>query len=195
MSGFKIQLQGLDEVLKQLDIDVIKQEVKLELEIFGQDVERDAKLNAPVDEGFLKSMIYHKATSEGNKIGMEVGCNADYAAYLEFGTRKFAAAYVATLPAVWQAFAAQYKGGRGGGFAELVRRITAWVKRKGFAAQVTKSGARSKSKNSQKQEEQAAYVIARSILINGIKPHRFLFRAVENNRGPLLDRLRKLFNA
>lgn len=195
MSGFKITLKGMDEVLKQLDVENIKKEVKLELETFGQDVERDAKLLAPVDEGFLKSMIYHKATETNTMIGMEVGCNADYAAYLEFGTRKFAAAYVGTLPPDWQVFAAQYKGSRGGGFSELVRRITEWVKRKGFAAQITKSGARSKSKNSQKQEEQAAYVIARSILINGVKPHPFLYPAVTKNTKPLIDRLRKLFNA
>jgi hypothetical protein len=196
MSAFKIELKGMDEVLKQLDVGIMKQEIKLELEAFGEDVERDAKLLAPVDENYLKGAIYHKATEINTMIGMEVGCKADYAAYMEFGTRKFAAAYVATLPPDWQAFAAQYKGkGSGGSFNDFVMAIMAWVERKGIGSLKTKSGNKSKSAASYEAMQQAAYWIALNIIQNGVKPHPFLYPAVTKNTKPLIDRLRKLFNA
>lgn len=195
MSGFTIKIEGLDDTLKKLDTVKLKRDIQDEFNAFGLDTDRDAKLLAPVDEGRLKNAIYWRPTGEGNKIGVEVGCAVDYAAYLEFGTRKFAAAYVASLPPTWQALAAQYKGKGGGNFHEMVMAITRWVLRKGFAAEKTKSGANSKSKNSQAAQENAAYAIARSILINGIKPHPFLFPAVEKNRPLLIENLRKLLNA
>jgi HK97 gp10 family phage protein len=195
MSGFKIQLDGLDEVLKQLDMSQIRKEVKLELQTFGRNVEKSAKDLAPVNEGFLKNQIYHTVTDEGNKINVEVGCNADYAAYVEFGTRKFAAAYVATLPPDWRAFAAQYKGkGSGGSFNDFVMAIMAWVERKGIGSLKTKSGNKSKSAASYDAMQQAAYWIALNIIRNGIKPHPFLYPAVDINRKLLLDRLESVLN-
>lgn len=196
MSGFKIELKGLDEVLKELDISGIRDEVKLELETFGRNVELRAKDLAPVDEGFLKSMIYHKVTEEGSKINIEVGCNADYAAYVEFGTRKFAASYVGTLPADWQAFASKYKGkGSGGSFNDFVMAIMAWVQRKGVGSLTTKSGNRSNSAASLDAMQQSAYWIALNIIRNGIKPHPFLYPAVRDSEKLLVERLRKVLNA
>lgn len=195
MSGIKVELKGMEEVLKQLDVKNLGQDIQLEFNAFGLDVEQDAKQLAPVDEGFLKNQIYWKSITNAELIAVEIGCHADYAAYLEFGTRKFAAAYVASLPPLWQAFAAEFKGGKGGSFAEMLIRITAWVKRKGFASQVTKSGGKSKSKSSSAGEDQAAYLIARSILINGIRAHPFLYPAFEKNRPLLIERLKKLVNA
>jgi HK97 gp10 family phage protein len=196
MSGFKIQLDGLDEVLKRLDISHVRDEVKRELVTFGKNVEKTAKDLAPVDEGYLKSKIYHEVTDEGNKINVEVGCNADYAAYVEFGTRKYAAAYVATLPPDWRAFAAQYKGkGSGGSFNDFVMAIMAWVERKGIGSLKTKSGNKSKSAASYDAMQQAAYWIALNIIRNGIKPHPFLYPAVRDNSKLLIDRLRQLLNA
>ena|SRR5436190_1001168 len=196
MSGFKIELKGLDQVLKEFDISGIRDELKVELETFGRNVERQAKDLAPVDEGFLKSMIYHTVTEEGNKINIEVGCNTDYAAYVEFGTRKFAAAYVGTLPADWQVFAAKYKGkGSGGSFNDFVMSIMAWVQRKGIGSLTTKSGNRSNSAASLDAMQQAAYWIALNIIRKGIKPHPFLYPAVRDNEKLLVDRLRQLLNA
>src|SRR5437762_3482246 len=98
MSGFTIKVEGLDDALKKLDIVKLKKNIQDEFNSFGLNVEQDAKQLAPVDENRLRVAIYHKPLTEPDKIGQEVGCAVDYAAYLEFGTRKFAAAYVASLP-------------------------------------------------------------------------------------------------
>lgn len=186
--GFTLKLDGFDEVLKKLDVRHLEQDITDELAAFGQDVARDAKQLAPVDEGLLKNSI----ASTSTRLNVTISVNVDYAAYLEFGTRKFAAAYVATLPPDWQAFAAQYKGPGGGSFDEFVARLTSWVKRKGFASQATAGSNRSKSAASIAGEEHAAYRIALSILRNGIRPHPYLFPAFEKNRPQLLKNLQNL---
>jgi HK97 gp10 family phage protein len=194
MSGFTVKLEGFDEALKKLDVSKLKSDIQDELNAFGLDVEQDAKQLAPVDEGRLKNAIYWKPVTEAGKISVEVGCAVDYAAYLEFGTRKFAAAYVGSLPTDWKVLAAQYKGKGGGSFHDMVVALTQWVLRKGISATKTKSGNNSKSQDSLEGQYRAAYNIAKWILINGIKPHPFLFPAVEKNRTKLLDRLKILLN-
>jgi hypothetical protein len=95
-----------------------------------------------------------------------VQASARYAAYIEFGTRKFAAAYVSSLPADWASYAATFKGSAGGTFKEMVLSIMAWCKRKGI-------------------DDKAAYPIARSIMINGIRPKPFIYPSF-NAEFPLL---------
>ena len=103
-------------------------------------------------------------------MAVEIVVAANYAAYLEFGTRGFAAAYVATLPTEWQVFAAQFKGG-GGSFEDFFMNIIDWVKRKGI-------------------EPAAAYPIAIKILRFGIAAKPFLYPAVEINKKILIDNLK-----
>jgi hypothetical protein len=191
MSGFRLQIKGVDELLNKLDISPIKKEIKVELKAFGQEVERDAKQLAPVDEGYLKSRIYHKATS-------------DYAAYVEFGTRKFAASYVSTLPPDWQSYAATFKGSGTGDYFEFLNAILDWVLRKGIAnrysvktkkaIKIKLGGKGKKSLSDQDRLQQTAYAIALSIIRNGIKPHPFLYPAFEKNRILLIQRLEAVLN-
>lgn len=173
--GYKLELTGLSEVLNKIDVRQFEEDVTLELDAFGKDVARDAKdnlsKNKTNDEGYLTNSI----GSESEKLSVSIFANADYAAYVEFGTRKFAAAYVASLPAEWKVFAAQFKGSGGSGsFEEFVMRLAGWCKRKGV-------------------DEKAAYAIARSILINGIKAQPYLFPAFEKNRSLLIKNLQNLF--
>lgn len=172
MSGFNVSVTGLDEALRKLDVKKFNQDINDELTAFGFDVTRDAKQLVPVDEGFLKNSI----NSVNENLAVTIVVNADYAAYVEFGTRKFASAYIATLPADWQTFAAQYRGPGGGSFKEFVMRLVGWCKRKGI-------------------DEKAAYPIARAILIDGIKAQPFLYPAYEKNRIELIKRLKNLLNA
>lgn len=168
MSGFNINIEG--DLNKKLDKikDDVKQVITDELNEFGIAVVADASRLAPVDEGFLHQHI----SFEKQELAVEIIVAANYAAYLEFGTRAFAAVYVATLPPTWQQFAATFKGG-GGGFEDYFRNIFEWCKRKGIA-------------------EAAAYPIAISILRKGIRPHPFLFPAVESNLIKLKERLKAL---
>lgn len=50
-------------------------------------IERDAKINAPVDTGNLRASI----TTKVKNLEGEVGTNVNYAGYVEFGTYKQAA--------------------------------------------------------------------------------------------------------
>lgn len=168
MSGFNIDITGdinkkLDELTKQ-----VRQTVDDELLAFGFDTVGMAKELAPADEGILRNSI----TFEKQELAVEIIVAVNYAAYLEFGTRSFAAVYVATLPATWQEYAATFKGG-GGGFEDYFRNIFEWCKRKGI-------------------EPAAAYPIAISILRNGIRPHPFLMPAIEANMIKLKERLKAL---
>jgi len=194
MSGFSIQLKGLSEVLDKLDTAKLKNDISDEFTAFGLDVVRDAKQGVPVDEGLLKNAIGSISEQIGDTVGVTIFVNADYAAFVEFGTRKFAAAYVATLPQDWKTFAAQYKGKTSGTFQELVARIVKWVSRKGISGTYSvKTQKRTGNKLDKYAEDyKVAYVIARSILINGIKPHPFLFPAFEKNRVQLIKNLENL---
>lgn len=176
--GFKIDITGnIDNLFKERTRKIVEQ-IEDELNAFGQGTVNDAKRLAPVDEGHLRNSITFSPTSKGNMVEVEIIAATDYAAYIEFGTGKFAAKYVATLPKEWKEFAAKFKGPGGGSFDEFVMRLTRWVRLKGIAKG--------------KDVDQAAYNIALYILRNGIKPHPFLYPSVEKNRIKLLINLKAL---
>src|SRR5689334_7311720 len=114
-----LTIGNLDKVLAEVkaypkDIDRI---INREFEAWGRDMQNKAQLNAPVDEGQLKRSISHTVSN----LEVKVAVNVDYAAFVEFGTKKFAAEWVATLPPDWQQFAATFRGtSSGGNFADLV---------------------------------------------------------------------------
>jgi hypothetical protein len=200
MSGFNIKIEGLEKTFNRLDYNKIKTQIQQSFDKFGINTERLAKLNAPVDEGHLRSAIYSKPVD----MGVEVGCAVNYAAYLEFGTRKFAAEWVATLPPEWQQLAAQFKGGGGGSFEQLVLNITEWVHRKGlgsgFMGDIGVSGTysvktRKRTGNASvqaNQDRQIAYMIALKIVRFGIPAQPFLYPAVNEATGQLLRDLKNI---
>jgi len=192
-----VRIEGLEKALARFDIKKYEPQVQACFNNFGLRVELAAKQNAPVDEGHLKGAIFQ----EPSRLAVTVGCSVDYAAYLEFGTRKFAAQYVSSLPADWRQVAARAKGGRGGSFEEMVLRITEWVRRKGlgngFAGKIgvtgtysVKSRRRTGSKDIQAQQNrQAAYAIALKILREGIPAQPYLYPAVNTNIPVLIKEL------
>jgi HK97 gp10 family phage protein len=184
-------LKALQIQLKELP-KVAKKELFEAYQDFAFATEIEAKQLAPVNDGKLRESIKGKVFIKDGIVIAEVTVDVFYAAYVEFGTRKFAAAHVSKLPADWQAFAAQYKGKAGGTIDELLMNLVQWVKSKGFAAYTTKSGNRSNSKNSMQAQESAAYIIARSILINGIKAQPYLYPAVTNQMAKLKTNLNNI---
>ncbi len=54
-------------------------------------VERDAKINAPVDTGRLRASITNRLDVEENQLVGIVGTNVSYASFQEFGTSKMPA--------------------------------------------------------------------------------------------------------
>lgn len=51
-------------------------------------VERDAKLNCPVDTGNLRASIQTEMNETADEYIAEVGTNVEYAGYVEYGTKK-----------------------------------------------------------------------------------------------------------
>lgn len=206
--SFKIDLRGVKELQDRFFTleGEIKDKVQAKLNAFGQDTANDAKRLAPVDEGHLRNSI--SFVTEKFKVSIIVA--ADYAAFIEFGTRGFATQYVGSLPQDWQTFAAKFQGGSGGTFDELVMRIFNWVKRKKLRLEpkqyeqndngiISQFGKKENTKfrkprKKKKQtitegQQQLAYVIALKIIREGVKPHPFLYPAVEKNRLLLIQRL------
>lgn len=189
-----IKLKGLDKTIKdvqKLATDANKN-AKIALVDFGTRVETEAKRNAPANEGKLRSSI--NTTFDNKTFTIKITVATDYAAYQEFGTRKFAAAYVGTLPQEWRTYAATFKGKTGGSMDEFIQSIMAWVRRKGIAATATKSGNDSSSVSALDKQQQAAYWIAINILQNGIKPKKFLYEAVKDNLPKLQSDFNKIFS-
>lgn len=165
----EIQIRGLDAVIAKLDkrSNNVQKDVQAALNDFADRVVTDAK-----------SLVSQNSSDEGrllNSIGSKYGnmnvtifANTEYAAYIEFGTRKFAAQYVSTLPADWQQLAASTKGKSKGTFVEFVNRLRKWAERTG------------------KMDPKYAYVAAKKILREGVKARPFLYPSVVKNL-PLLE--------
>lgn len=166
-----INSKGLEAKLDKAKGEVSKKMME-ELNRFGVLTEGDAKRLTPVDEGFLRNSIsYEPATLQTLKTSVIVAAN--YGAFIEFGTRAFAAQYVASLPSNWQSYAATFRGSSGGSFDDFIVRIMGWMRRKGI-------------------DEKAAYPIAKKILRYGIRSKPFLFPAVRSNEIKLKERLKNL---
>jgi len=186
MGGSFVKIEGLEKTLARFDMKKYEPQVQTCFNNFGIRVEAAAKQSAPVDEGHLKGAIFQHPSRLANTFG----CSVNYASYVEFGTRKYAASYVASLPPDWKAFAASTKGKTGSGtFDQFVQNIMAWVLRKGIGGNKTKSGKVSTSKQSLDQMQQAAYWIAINILQNGVKAQPFLYPAYNRYKDQLLKDL------
>lgn len=190
----KIDISGFDKAI--IDINKIAEDVKYKtreaIVDFGTKVETDAKRLAPADEGKLRNSI--NSVYNASNMTVTITAASDYAAYMEFGTRKFAAQYVATLPQDWKTYAATFKGKGGGDFDAFLKAIMAWVIRKGIGGLQTKSGNVSKSKDSLAQQKSAAYLIAMKILREGVKPQPFLYPSVKAHTPKLISDIKKIFS-
>jgi len=192
----QLEVKGLDTLIKKMDklaADVQK-EVQAELNAWADDTATNAKslvsANSSDEGALLRSIspLYGNGTAS-------VVASAKYAAYIEFGTRKYAAAYVATLPADWQAYAATFKGKAGGDYFEFLNAILDWVQRKGITARYSVK-TRKRLRNSKADDERlvdAAQAIALSILRNGIPAKPFLYPSVNKTLPTLKKKLRAIF--
>ena len=169
-----IRVQGIDAVIRKFD----------ELEANSKGIVQTA-LNDWADRTATdaKQLVASNSSDEGNLLrsifpvygqgGASVVASTRYAAYIEFGTRKFAASYVGSLPEDWQKLAESAKGPGIGSFKDMIASLTAWCKRKGI-------------------DEKLAYPIAKKILINGIKPRPFLYPAATKNYSLLVKDIKAL---
>ncbi len=199
----KIKINNVDVVLNNIrNVNAqVKGSLQKELNSFGLNTVNDAKRFAPVDEGTLRNAISFK--KEDLKVTITV--NVNYAAYLEFGTRRFAAEQVAKLPPDWKTFAATFKGKGGGDMEEFIQRLVKWVQRKNIAGVYSvksrqRKGTVVKNQGSVKSRQaledyEAAYGIALHIIRNGIRARPFLYPAYQKNIQPLIDNIKASLKA
>jgi Bacteriophage HK97-gp10, putative tail-component len=199
MAAISIKFEGLDAALKKLSnkASVINSGINYELNAWALDTVTLAKKNCPVDEGFLRNSISAN-TSTLKDLRAEITVGANYGAYIEFGTRGYAAKYVSTLPADWKELAATFKGGgsKKGSFNEFLLEIVLWVKRKGIAGTYSvKTQKRTGGKKKDAQDLAVAFPIAMAIIRKGIKPQPYLYPAVNATRKKLIDRIKKVIES
>lgn len=195
----KLEAKGIEAIIKKFDqmSNESQQLVQKALNDFAdrtaQDAKQNVSFNKTTDEGALLRSI-NPLYGQGSA-GVIV--NSKYGAYIEFGTRKFAATYVASLPQDWQTFASQYQGKAtsGGTWKEFVLSIMAWMKRKGIKGGTYSVKTRRRLGNKAQKESEdksLAYAIAKKIMRDGIKPRPFLYPAVNKNLPILIKEIKEI---
>lgn len=172
----ELQIKGIDALIKKMDrlANDVQKNVQAELNDWADQTAANAKMlvsSNSSDEGLLLRSIN---PNYGNG-SASVTAATKYAAYIEFGTRKFAAAYVSSLPADWQTYAATFKGKTGGTFEQFILSIKAWAARKG----ITDKG--------------HIYFIIKQIMRDGISPKPFMYPSVNKTLPILKQNLRAIF--
>ena len=196
----KIEVKGFEAVIKKFDTlaKESQEKVQIALNTWADKTAQDAKSLVSekriTDEGALLRSI-NPLYGNGSA---GVVANSKYAAYMEFGTRKFAASYIGSLPPEWSAYAAQFQGpsSMGGTFKQFVESIMAWMKRKGIKGGTysVKTRRRKGSKQQKENEDKSvAYAIAKKIMRDGIKQRPFLYPSVLKNLPQLEKDLKEIF--
>lgn len=190
MSVLTFDIKGFQDVLTRLERApaTIVQEVNRELKDSADRIARNAKRDAPVDEGRLRNEISVVKVSETQ---YDVVSPVSYSPFIEWGTRR-----KARVPAELASYAAKFKGSKGGSAADFLKAIMGWVKRKGVrfdSAGLFKSGKR-KGKNKPLTVEQTAYIVFHFIMLNGIAPQPFFFKNLDAEKPILLNNVRKVLD-
>jgi len=173
----KIEIQGINSLQKKFENYPQQTKVKINaaLNDWANRTSTDAKQlvsSNSSDTGFLKNSI---EPEYGDGYAAVVAASK-YAAYVEFGTRKFASQYVSSLPTNWQSYASTFKGSSGGSFNDFLKAITEWVKRKGIGTN---------------DPENTAKLIVFKILREGVKARPFIYPSVNKNLPLLLEDIKK----
>jgi len=106
--AFNVEIRGLRELQAKISSmpKEIHKEVSAVVEAGAKKWVRDAKRDAPVDVGFLKNGIsYAQVISSPTKTAFEVVSNAEYSAYMEWGTIT-----KVNIPSGEEGYASQFKG-------------------------------------------------------------------------------------
>lgn len=130
-TGIKLEIsdKNFRDVLNSFKDEVSKRTAMIDQEIaaHGELMATSAKQLAPFDTGRLRGSISLK--KEGF-MRYQLVAQTDYAAYMEFGTGRYAASYVPTLDEEWQKIAAQFKRGPGSNvppFGYMNRSVKAYM--------------------------------------------------------------------
>jgi hypothetical protein len=169
----QVSLQGWEEYMAKLKAapDQLKQDIDAEVEAAAKMFEAGAKRDLNTgDRGTLRRSINHKRLAIMN---YSIGTPLFYAPYIEFGTKK-----KVKIEPGFEAEAAAAKGlPQRGGQLKFFDTIREWVRRK----QIAKG----------KELDSVAFLIARSILRNGISPKPFFFKQYSPVKKLLIERVKR----
>jgi HK97 gp10 family phage protein len=171
----KIETKGINTLVKKFD-QLSKEgqaDVQSALNSWADVTAKDAKLLAPSNFSGLRTSInpeYYVGSAA-------VVASVKYAAYVEFGTRKFAASYVASLPPDWQAYANTFKGpaSDGGNLKQMWEAFKIWGDKKGLTRTHT-------------------YFAYKKVLRDGIRPQPFLYPSVYKNLPQLIKDIKDIYS-
>lgn len=195
MAGnFTFNVVGLDALLSRLQNapKQIVKEVSGELLDAANNIARNAQktlaVNKTNDEGGLSRGITVKKISDTE---YAVVSAARYSPFIEWGTKK-----KAVIPSSLKAYAATFKGIKGGTKEQFLKAITGWVRRKGIRFDGSKTFKSGKRKGQKKKLtiEQTARLIMFSILSKGIKPQPFFFDNLAKESPVLIKRIEDVLN-
>lgn len=184
----QVKLIGLDAYMTRLKaasgslITSIDGEVEAASKMFVAGAKKDLRKG---DRGKLRQSInYTKLAPMSYSVGVPVF----YAPYVEFGTKK----KVIVEPG-FESEASAAKGlSQRGGQLKFIDTIREWVKRKGLAR--IKNSYTGRSSTKKKDLEMVTFLIARSILRNGINPKPFFFKQYSPVRNKLIARVKKILS-
>lgn len=182
----RFDIRGIDGVVKAIENKnkAVTTELNMELAASADQIERDAKAAAPVNFGQLR----HSIKASASNLQSEVLVGALYGPYVEFGT----GGKVDTqgFPEV----AAQFRGGKGGTFEQMVDDLTEWVNKKGISGTYSIKSRRRQGSALRKaiEDRQLARFLAMKILRSGIRPQPYLIPAFLREKPKLINRIKKL---
>lgn len=130
-------------------------------------IQEDARRNAPVHFGRLRSDIQFGTSQGRDSFEAQVYNTVEYAPFVEFGTKS-----KVEVPEELTLYAQQFRGGKGGSFDQLLDHIERWAHLKGLPPE-------------------AAFPIARAIARDGVSARPYLFPAVENERPNLVRKVKE----
>jgi HK97 gp10 family phage protein len=171
-SSFSLQVKGLDQLIKKFK-EAPKEIVEDLDRAFVQAANtwvNGAVQEAPVFDGKLKGSIRFE---RAGVLHFTIIAGVFYAPYIEFGTKK-----KVRVPPGLNEVAAQYKGGTGGSFKDLLASIEKWVRKNNI-------GDRKKIKST-------AFVIAVSIAKNGLKPQPFFFKQMPKAEAIIVNEFKEI---
>lgn len=169
----------------------LKEEVDAELEEGARHFARLAKEDAPGDIGRLKGAINWV---KRDNLSYEVFAGTNYAAYMEFGTKK-------KFKAISGVDSSVYQGKGTGDYYDFLNAILDWVRRKGIGmSTLSETNAvrrRFKQKTVTKKDRllDVAQAIANSIIRHGVKPHPFFYKQYEIVVPKMIANLNNILNS
>lgn len=106
--NFTIEIKGVKEAFDKITTNFNKasDEIDMEMAAGVEKILRQAKSLLSVDNGRLRSSLENIKIA---KYHYRYGSSVNYAAYVEFGTGKYAAEYVPSIDPEWQKLALSYK--------------------------------------------------------------------------------------